>query len=144
MLPPTYLLGGIAIQVALHVMLPWRQVIVGPWRLLGVLLLALGITLYRRADECLIRHDTTSNPYERPHALAADGPFRRTRNPMYLGMTLTVLGISVLMGTLTPLVVVIALPIMLDRTFIVHEEAVLESVFGSEFVDYRGNVRRWI
>ncbi len=63
---------------------------------------------------------------------------------MYLGMALIVLGAALLLGSATPLAVVILLALLLDRAFISPEERMLADTFGDQFQEYRGRVRRWI
>ena len=59
-------------------------------------------------------------------------------------MTLILLGVALLLGSLTPFAVVIVLPILFDRAFISPEEEMLEDTFGDQFREYRERVRRWI
>lgn len=83
-------------------------------------------------------------PFEESSALVTGGVFRVARNPMYLGMALIVLGAALLLGSATPLAVVILLALLLDRAFISPEERMLADTFGDQFQEYRGRVRRWI
>lgn len=83
-------------------------------------------------------------PFEESSALVTGGVFRVTRNPMYLGMALIVLGAALLLGSATPLAVVILLALLLDRAFISPGERMLADTFGDQFQEYRGRVRRWI
>lgn len=83
-------------------------------------------------------------PFEESSALVTHGVFRISRNPMYLGMTLMLLGIALFLGSVTPFLVVIALPVIFDRVFISPEERMLEETFGDQFREYRKRVRRWI
>jgi protein-S-isoprenylcysteine O-methyltransferase Ste14 len=142
--PLTYFLLAIILSVALHFLLPLQQVIVFPWRLVGLVSLLVGIVLNLLADQALKKHGTTVKPFEKSRALVTDGVFRISRNPMYLGMTLVLLGIALLLGSLTPLAVVILVPILFDRVFISPEEKMLEQTFGDPFREYRKRVRRWI
>lgn len=143
-LPPIYFLGAIVLVVALHFVFPLRQLLALPWCLVGILPLLLGIVLNFLADRAFKKHNTTVKPFEESTALVTAGVFGVTRNPMYLGMTLIVLGIALLLGSATPFVAVIALPILLDRLFIAPEEQMLETTFGDSFREYRKRVRRWI
>ncbi|NIN72992.1 MAG: hypothetical protein GTO46_13905 [Gemmatimonadetes bacterium] len=63
---------------------------------------------------------------------------------MYLGLVLVVLGIAVITGSLTPLLVVPIFALLLDRKFIAAEERMLEKRFGSAWLEYKKSVRRWI
>jgi protein-S-isoprenylcysteine O-methyltransferase Ste14 len=143
-LPPTYFLGAIVVAVTLHFLVPVRQLLPFPWRLIGVVPLIAGIVLNLIADQSFKKHNTTVKPFEESSELVTGGVFGVTRNPMYLGMSLILLGIALLLGSATPLVVVIVLPILFDRVFIMPEEKMLEETFGDEFRQYRNRVRRWI
>jgi protein-S-isoprenylcysteine O-methyltransferase Ste14 len=63
---------------------------------------------------------------------------------MYLGLTLVLLGVVILLGSVTPFSVVFVLPLLLDRVFIAEEERILEQTFGEGFLEYRARVRRWL
>ena len=82
--------------------------------------------------------------YEESKALVTGGVFHISRNPMYLGMTLILLGVALILGSATPFVVVLLFPVLLDRIFIVPEERMLEDTFSYQFRQYRNHVRRWI
>ena len=143
-LPPTYFLGAIVAAVALHFLLPVRQLLLFPWRLIGIAPLLIGIVLNLVADKSFKKHDTTVRPFEESSKLVTGGVFGITRNPMYLGMSLILLGIALLLGSATPLIVVVVLPVLFDRVFITPEEKMLEDEFGDDFRRYRKRVRRWI
>jgi protein-S-isoprenylcysteine O-methyltransferase Ste14 len=143
-LPPTYFLGAIILCVALHFLVPLRQLLAVPWRLIGFVPLLFGIVLNLIADQALKKQNTTVKPFEESSALVTTGGFGITRNPMYLGMSLILLGIVLLLGSATPFAVAIALPILFDRIFIDPEEAMLKKSFGDQFAEYQNRVRRWI
>ena len=144
LLPPNYFLGAILLTVILHLLLPVRQILTFPWRLLGLAPLAVGCMLNLLADRAFNKHDTTVKPFEESSTLLTDGVFGITRNPMYLGMTLILLGVAMLFGSAAPFAVVLFLAALLDRTFIAPEEQKLEDTFGERFRQYRRRVRRWI
>ena len=143
-LPPTYFLGAIVVAVALHFLVPVWQVFLFPWRLIGIGPLLIGIVLNLIADQSFKKRNTTVKPFEESSELVTGGVFGVTRNPMYLGMTLILLGIALLLGSATPLVVVIVLAVLFDRAFIAPEEKILEQTFGDQFREYRERVRKWI
>lgn len=144
MLPPAVLLGALGLAAGLHLAVPLCEVVPKLWRLSGGLPLLLGVGLNLRADGQFKKAGTTVKPYERSSALVTRGVFAWTRNPMYLGMALVVIGIGLLLGSLSPLLVAGVFPVVLDRVFIVPEERMLEESFGEEFRVYRRRVRRWV
>jgi protein-S-isoprenylcysteine O-methyltransferase Ste14 len=89
-------------------------------------------------------HGQSPNPWKPTPAIEKRGPFRFTRNPMYLQMVLVCLGLSVFLMNwwllaLTPLVAW-----LLHRYAILPEEAYLEQKFGDDYLAYKCRVRRWV
>ena len=142
-LPPVFFIGAIVLSVALHFLLPLHQLLAFPWCLAGILPLLVGILLNLSADQAFKKHNTTVKPFDESSFLVTGGVFSMTRNPMYLGMALILLGIALFLGSVTPFTVVIVLPILFNRVFISPEERMLEDTFGDQFREYRKRVRRW-
>jgi protein-S-isoprenylcysteine O-methyltransferase Ste14 len=105
---------------------------------LGGLLLGLwGFREMRRAG-------TNVDPYHPTTAIVEAGPYRFTRNPLYVGMALIYSGTSARANALpAALLLSVALHIV-DRGVIRREERYLEGKFGEEYLRYKGRVRRWI
>jgi len=143
-LPPTYLWTAVIVMVALHFVLPAAKIIPFPWQLIGVLPLALGAALNIIADRAFRVSKTTVKPFRESAALITDGVYRISRHPMYLGFVLMLLGLAILLGSLTPLWVVPIFAIVMDRVFIVVEERMLAEKFGQAWLDYKAEVRRWV
>src|SRR5260221_12968055 len=111
-------------------------------RLVGIGLVVLGFTAFG-AVTAFRRAGTSPNPWKPTSALVVSGPYRWTRNPMYVGLTLWYLGITAWVNTLWPL---LALPLVLlsmHYGVIRREEAYLERQFGEEYRRYKATVRRW-
>ena len=144
LLPPSYFFAALAFTLAAHFLFPLAIIIPTAWRIAGLLPIALGVALNIVADRQFKQRGTEVKPFMRSSALVTDGVFRISRNPMYLGMVLIVAGAAVIEGSLSPWIAVAALAVLLDRVFIVREEAMLEETFGSAFQQYRQNVRRWL
>ena len=142
--PPTYLLIGIFLIVILHFTLPIMTLISVPWTLLGIIPLVLGIVINVNADQLFHEANTAVNPFDTSSTLVTYGPYRFTRNPMYLGFTLVLFGVSILAGSLTPFVIVFAFALLMDRMFIQMEEQKLASTFGSLWEEYKSRARRWL
>jgi protein-S-isoprenylcysteine O-methyltransferase Ste14 len=143
-LPPVYLLLAMVMMALLHLVLPLRQVVVFPWRLVGILPLVLGLALNVTADARLKQHGTTVKPFERPAALVTTGVYRMTRNPMYLGFVLILLGVALLLNSLSAFFLIPAFAVVMEVVFIRREERMMEATFGREWFAYRAKVRRWI
>jgi len=108
-LPPVYFFGAIIVEVLLHFLLPLHQLLVFPWRLLGLVFLVIGLVLNALAAQKFKKHETTVKPFEESRALVTGGVFNIGRNPMYLGMSLILFGLGVLLGSASPFAVSLSL-----------------------------------
>lgn len=118
-----------------------------PWPLLSGFVVATAGGLVSSAGAREFKHArTTVNPLhpERATALVTTGIYRFTRNPMYIGIALVLVGWFVFVGSVSALA---GLPIFawyITRFQIVPEERALAGKFGAEYTDYRKSVRRWL
>jgi protein-S-isoprenylcysteine O-methyltransferase Ste14 len=143
-LPLTYLLIAIVVMAAFHFVLPIIQVILGLWQLIGLLPLAGGIGLNLMADRALHQANSTVKPFEASTTLITTGVFQISRHPMYLDFVLILIGLAVLLGSLTPYLVIPIFAILMDRVFIQIEERMLAEQFGQTWLAYKARIRRWI
>ena len=143
-MPPAYLLAAIVAMLALHLTLPGMNVVPFPWNFLGIVPFVIGLALNLTADLAFKKHGTTVKLFEESSALVTGGVFRVSRNPMYLGFVLVLLGIGVFMGSLVPLGVVPVFAVVMQCVFITAEEKMLEETFGERWLAYRSKVRRWM
>ncbi|PYP47889.1 MAG: isoprenylcysteine carboxyl methyltransferase [Gemmatimonadetes bacterium] len=144
--PPLIYAGGFAAGYGAHRLLPirlWPQAtalasLVG-WGLLvaGVLLAVSAAYLFRRAG-------TTPNPTKPTSALVIWGPYRLSRNPMYVGMATLYVGGTLLLNDPWPLAFLPVVMAMVQRYVVAREEAYLERTFGDPYRAYKARVRRWI
>jgi protein-S-isoprenylcysteine O-methyltransferase Ste14 len=115
-----------------------------PWaHALGPLFVVLGLVglpavlAFRRAG-------THPQPWRPATALVTTGPYRFTRNPMYLGFTLLYLGISLWVNTVWPLLLLPLILLTIQYGVVTREEAYMERCFGDDYRTYRSRVRRWL
>jgi len=144
LMPTTYLLMSVVAIVALHLLLPVAKVVPTPWNLLGILPLVVGVVINLVADRAFHAAQTTVRPFEKSSALVTSGVFRVSRNPMYLGFVLLLIGLAVLLRSLTPYLVVVAFAALLERQFVAAEERMLAEQFGADWQRYRQRTRRWL
>jgi protein-S-isoprenylcysteine O-methyltransferase Ste14 len=143
-IPPVYFLATLLLMAGLHVGVPGRQVVQFPYRYGGLLLVVGGIVLVLWAARLFGQAGTTIKPFQDPSALVVRGPYRLTRNPMYLGMVGVLVGIAVVLGSLSPWVSIPLFVALIDVRFIRAEEAALERMFGATYRTYKARVRRWV
>lgn len=110
----------------------------------GMVLLALGIGTLAWGLATLLRARTSVMPHRPASRLVSGGPYRFTRNPMYLGMTLVYLGLALVLDWLWPVVLLPVVLASLTVLVIRREERYLAHAFGEEYERYRGHVRRWL
>jgi len=143
-LPPTYFNLALVLIIALHFVLPILQLIRFPWNLVGLIPVLIGIVLNLHADRSFKKFNTTVKPFQESSALIQNGTFRLTRNPMYLGMSLILMGVSIFLGSISIYAVVATFIVLMDRHFIRSEEHMLANTFGNEWQEYKKTTRRWI
>ncbi len=143
-LPPTYIFVSLLFMLLLYFLFPVATVVAFPWNLLGAVPLVAGVFINLVADGVFKKRDTTVKPFEESNVLITDGVFQITRHPMYLGMVFILAGIAVLLGKLTPFVVVPVFACLMDAVFIRVEERMLEEKFPHAWREYKKRVRRWI
>ena len=143
-LPPVYFLAALVSMGALHFFLPIAYILRPPYSTSGSFLFVAGAVVVLWAARLFNRAGTTIRPFQEPSALVTGGPYRYSRNPIYLGLVSALIGIGLLLGTLSPFVVVPVFICLIQRRFIQPEEAVLEKTFGSAYGQYKRQVRRWL
>jgi protein-S-isoprenylcysteine O-methyltransferase Ste14 len=144
LVPPLYFLVSLLAMGFFHQVAPGAYIIQAPYRYGGIVLMVLSIGLILWAALLFKRAGTNIRPFLPSTALVLSGPYRFTRNPMYLGMAGTLLGAGVFMGSITPFVVIPAFMALITERFIVREEEKLEAAFGREYLDYKARVWRWL
>jgi protein-S-isoprenylcysteine O-methyltransferase Ste14 len=114
----------------------------GAW--VGGFILVGGVILTSWGNGLFRFHKTPVKPFQESRVLVTDGVFRVSRNPMYLGMVLFLIGLGFVLGSLSPFFVVPAFVAVIDVRFIRVEEARLTEQFNEAYVEYRKKVRRWL
>jgi protein-S-isoprenylcysteine O-methyltransferase Ste14 len=141
--PPILVAILLAAGLVLHFILPeardtgWHQV-------LGLVLVAGGVGLSCFAAAVFAARDTTKNPYGEPSVFVAQPPYTFTRNPMYLGMAVALLGFAVFFDSIVMLLGPAVFYAAIDTIVIPHEEASMLAHFGEQYREYQSRVRRWL
>ena len=147
--PPLYFIGGFLLGMLLHgtvqpitlaggVTSPRALIAAGWWIFwIGMIVAHAGVFTFALAG-------TTMFPFKEASRLVTHGPYRFTRNPMYLGLTVAYIGLSLALNTGWPLILLPVMLWLLVKTVIQAEEKYLEAEFGDEYREYRKRVRRWL
>jgi protein-S-isoprenylcysteine O-methyltransferase Ste14 len=134
----------LALMLLLHWFYPIGQWLYFPLNLAGLLPGGMGLATCFTAHRQFKKVGTTLYPFSQPGKLVTDGPFRYTRNPMYLGLTLFLGGIWLLLGSFSPGVFVVAFLMVADHWYIAYEEEQLLATFGAAYAAYQARTPRWI
>lgn len=110
----------------------------------GIAVVLAGLGLLLSALSGFRRAGTRPEPWQPSSSIVEHGPYRFTRNPMYLGMALLMLGLALIAASTAALALVPVAVIAIDRCVIVREEAYLQRKFGDAYGAYCGRVRRWL
>lgn len=110
----------------------------------GVFLGAFGLTTALLGMMAFRRAQTAIFPNRDASRLVMSGPYRRTRNPMYTGLSLAYTGLSLMLSVGWALVTLPLALLALYRFVIVREERYLAQAFGNEYRQYKQKVRRWL
>jgi protein-S-isoprenylcysteine O-methyltransferase Ste14 len=142
--PPLLFGGTLVLGLVLHWLRP--QPVLPPLaaRLLGLLILVASGLLARSAETAMKGAGTNIPPNQPTLAIVTDGPFRFTRNPLYLATAGLYVGIALLVNALCPLLLLLPMLVILDWGVVRREERYLEAKFGDSYRDYRARVRRWV
>ncbi len=145
--PPFIYLGGLALGLLLQRLVPLKY-LPRPSRGIGLtvgstcisIALAVGVSGFRQMNNA----HTNINPTHPATTIVTGGPFRFTRNPLYLGMTLLYIGITFLVNSLWLILILPAVLGLMTFGVIEREERYLERKFGTQYLAYKQRVRRWV
>lgn len=143
-IPPLVYLAGLVFGLLVGVWVPTKIVPNPPAWALGGILITCGAVLARSAIVKFKSMGTTVRPDQASSALVIAGPYKITRNPMYLGLALVYAGISIADQSLWALILLPVVLAIIQRRAIEREEAFLERRFGADYRRYKENVGRWI
>jgi protein-S-isoprenylcysteine O-methyltransferase Ste14 len=143
--PPVWTLGLLLAAYLIERTFGWGRVIVLRSTPAAILFGAAGIVIAALAVSKFFTAGTEIEPASATNKkVVAGGPFRFTRNPMYLGLVLMSLGIALYMGTLPFFLVPLLVFLICDILFIPFEEAKMRRQHGDLYTEYTSRVRRWM
>lgn len=142
--PPTYYVVAFLAAIALELAFPTSWPSLGVRIAVAVLAAGAWLALDGAAMVSFRRAGTSMVPMNPTTALVTSGPYRFTRNPMYLGMAFLYLAFAFAFGVMWALAFLPAVIVIVDRFVIAREEPYLERKFGQAYRDYKARVRRWV
>lgn len=142
--PPLIVFGVLVGGLIINYVAPIAFLPQGVNLIVGAVPIALGLALGIAAIATMFRAGTSPEPHQSVRALVTNGPFRITRNPIYLGFALMYLGVCAAFNALAALALFPLAMAIIHFGVILREEKYLEAKFGDEYLRYKMQVRRWI
>lgn len=142
--PPLVAFGPLGVGLVLHWAVPFNFLPGSFQPGLGLPLVGIGVLLMLWANLTLRRADTDVAFHKPTKLLVVRGPYRFSRNPIYLGGALIYLGVTIFVNALWPLLLLPIVFVVYQWGIVYSEEAYLQRKFGEEYLSYKRRVRRWI
>ena len=142
--PPLMVLAGILAQLLIGYVAPMQPILNETWQYIGVGLMLFGFAVILLVARGFRKNETTIIPDGQPSTLMENGIFAYSRNPIYFGMTIFLLGSALAVGHIWALVIVPVFVLLVQQIWIVKEEETLEAEFGQIYRNYKMRVRRWL
>jgi protein-S-isoprenylcysteine O-methyltransferase Ste14 len=143
LIPPVFVLFCITLMLVFYLYLPNWNIIKFPYNLAGLAVSIFGFSIMSRARELFKKHQTTYT-YSKASKLVSEGIFSKSRNPMYVGMCLLVLGVGICFTNLFAIFTPLLFLLLVHFISIPTEEKMMEEIFGQEFLEYKKRVRKWL
>jgi protein-S-isoprenylcysteine O-methyltransferase Ste14 len=141
-IPPVFVLISLILIIGFCFFLSEYNIIPFPFNFAGILIALPGFALMGKSRDLFKKRQTTLF-IEKSASLVTEGVFSKTRNPMYIGMTLLLFGISICFMNIFSMIVPFVFIITIRFTFVPIEEKMMLETFGEEYLDYKAKVRRW-
>ena len=143
LLPPVAWLLIVMVMGGLYAICPANPWLPQPYNWLGIAFVVAGWAIASWHARLFRKLGTNINTFGEPGTLTHEGLFRRSRNPMYLGMLTALIGVALVMGTACVLIGPVVFFALAQCWYIPAEERALAGKFGEEYLGYRKDVPRW-
>jgi protein-S-isoprenylcysteine O-methyltransferase Ste14 len=134
----------LGLPILSHYLLPIMPIVPKPYTYCGIALMLLGLALGILSAMTFRRIGASFQLHGKSSTLATSGPFRISRNPMYLSMLIWLAGLAGFLGSLSTFLFPILLFLTANFMIIPLEEQDMEGVFGERYLEYKQRVRRWL
>lgn len=132
------------LMILFGIFLPINRLIPYPANLIGLFLILSGTYIGMEAIILFRKNRTPLDPEQPPTRLVMARVFTFTRNPMYLGLTIIMAGLSIILGSISAFIFPILFILGANFFIVPKEETRMEILFGTEYTDYKNEVRRWL
>jgi len=142
-IPPVFVLISLILIILFYFIIPDYNLISFPYNLSGVLISFTGFFIMGKVQELFKKHKTNLAINVSSYMIT-EGVFSKTRNPMYIGMYLFLLGTGICFMNMFSILVSFGFLLIIHFAIVPTEENLMKNTFGQLYLDYMKNVRRWI
>lgn len=143
-MPITLFYSCIGIMCLLHYLYPFDMVLYAPFNLIGIVPVLMGLGLIISVKRFFIKIGNETDTFKKPRQLITSYWFELSRNPIYLGFSMALFGVWLLLGSMSTVFLPIIFILVVDVWYIRNEEKMLEDTFGKDFINYKKRVGRWL
>lgn len=144
LLPPVLFAFCLIGMAAVVYLVPGSQLLRPPFNWLGAIVVVIGLAVGASGSRLFLRRRTELNTFGHPRQMVTDGVFAISRNPMYLGFVLMLLGVAFVVDRLAPFLFVLLFAAAAQFWYVPFEERRMRETFGDEYAGYCRKTRRWI
>ena len=142
--PPHIAFTLLLLSSLVDYLFPQFRLIPESYRYLGIVVLLFGLSITFYSFYLFKKNKTPILPGQKPTFVVMEGPYKFTRNPMYLGVSIALLGASIYFKNLLSLASPLIFFAIINIVYVQREEKLLEQIFGEKYLDYKTKVRRWL
>lgn len=143
-IPPALFLVCAFLIVGVSILIPEIIFLQPPISYIGIILIIVGLAITVRIRKMFDLIDTEIHTFKKPRQLVQTGFFKISRNPIYLGFTISLVGVWILTGNLIGIIGILIFSLISNFWYIPYEEKIMEKEFGEDYRIYKSKVRRWI
>ena len=141
-IPPVFFIASILLISLIYFILPGLNYIIYPYNLSGIIVVIFGFIIIGKARGLFAKYKTPHN-FKLSIVLINEGIYGKTRNPMYVGFFVMLVGIVICFGNLLSFVVPLLFIFSINKIFIPFEENMMLDIFGDKYKEYTEKVKRW-
>jgi len=143
-IPPVLFIFCAFLIIGLRFLTPEQPFLMPPISYIGTAFILFGLGITVKIGKLFDKVNTEIHTFKKPRQLIQSGFFKISRNPIYLGFTISLIGVWILIGNLIGLIGILIFFLISNFWYIPYEEKTLKKEFGEEYVIYKSKVRRWI
>lgn len=143
LIPPVLVILSLILIILFYIITPEYNWLPFPYNLAGIAIILPGFILMGNTRDLFKKYNTTLD-FEKSSHLVTEGVFSKTRNPMYIGMFLLLLGVAICFRNIFSFLVPFGFLLIIRLLFIPKEEKLMVSAFGQEYLEYKKKVGRWV